>query len=65
MDIISIAKNEFKDLDVFLQVPLLVRRVYAGEVHPVETAVLLCFVPVGLQKIISFRGDLASPMFTL
>ena len=37
------------DLDVILQVALLVRRVYAREVHAVEAAVLLCFVPVGLK----------------
>ena len=38
------------DLYVILQVALLVRRVYAREVHAVEAAVLLCFVPVGLKK---------------
>ena len=38
------------DLNVLLQVALLVCGVYAAEVHPMEAAVLLCFVPVGLRK---------------
>jgi len=37
-------------LYVILQVVLLLRRVDAGEVHPVEPAVLLRLVPVGLEK---------------
>ena len=37
-------------LNVFLQVPLLLGRVYAGQVHPVEAAILLGLVPVRLRK---------------
>ena len=37
--------------DVLLQLALLLRRVDAGQVHPVVAAVLLSLVPVGLQVI--------------
>ena len=36
-------------LNVLLQVALLIRRVDAGQVHPVEATILLGLVPVGLK----------------
>ena len=45
-----------------LQVPLLLGGVDAGQVHPVEPAVLLSLVPVGLQgkvdeKVLQYSVD--------
>ena len=39
-----------KALYVFLEVLLFVSRIYAGKVHPMESAVLLGLVPVCLQS---------------
>ena len=46
--------------DVVLQVPLLLLAVDAGEVHPVEPAVLLSLVPVGLKFNLNFSFILVS-----
>ena len=42
--------NTFYANGFYLELPLLVRAVDAGQVHPVEPAVLLRLVPVGLSR---------------
>lgn len=50
-------------LDVFLQIPLLVGAANAGQMHPVEAAVLLRLVPICLkEESVSYGANTARAM---